>query len=347
VGEYRQNAIHPGGRLAVVGTSTGVTLFDLATGTDVGHLNLGHNWIVTFDPKGDLLTYGQLGLFRWPVQAVPGAPDRLRLGPPRRLPVEGAAGDHAVRLSADGKTLAVARGERVVVLHQDRGGQPILLQPLEDVRQNLAISPDGKWVATGRYGGSGGDLRLWSAGDGKLIKSFGIREGMRAGFSPDGQWLVGNDRSRYYFWRVGSWQEGPQERVPYAFGELVFSPDSRLLALERGDGAVRLVEVASGRELAVLEDLQQGRSSQATFSPDGTQLLLTNKDHKVLRLWDLRKLREGLKPLGLDWDAPPYPATDTTRKQDALRQPLEIEVVGAEQLPNPQAEPSAPRPGNK
>ncbi len=61
-------------------------------------------------------------------------------------------------------------------------------------------------------------------------------------------------------------------------------PNGRLLALERWDGAVRLVETATGKELAVLEDPEQGRSSQATFSPDGTLLLLTNKDHAVLRL---------------------------------------------------------------
>jgi serine/threonine protein kinase/WD40 repeat protein len=329
VGEYRMNAIHPEGRLAAVGTSTGVTLLDLATGVDVGHLDLGHNWGVAFDPSsGDLVTFGEKGLFRWPIHKVPGPTEQWRLGPHVPLPIEGAPGDHAVRISSDGKTLAVALGERAIVLHTGSTDRSVVLAPLEDVRQDIALSPDGQWVATGRDDGNGGDIRIWRASDGQLVKSFGIAQGMRVGFSPNGDWLVGNDRSRYYFWRVGSWEEGPQCRVPYAFGELAFSPNSRLMALERGDGAVRLVETATGRELAVLEDPQQGRSSQATFSPDGTRLLLTNKDHTLLRLWDLRKLRAGLEPLRLDWDEPPYPPEGRDNQLTAVRRPLEVQIVG-------------------
>jgi WD40 repeat protein len=212
--------------------------------------------------------------------------------------------------------------------------RPVVLKPLEHVRQHLALSPDGKWMATGRADEPGaGDLRVWDAGSGNLVKAFGVPDAMRVGFSPDGRWLVANDKNYYRFWRAGTWEPGPQAPVKYGFGELVFSPDGRLLALERWDGAVRLVEVGSGRELAVLEDPEQGRSSQATFSPDGTQLLLTNKDHAVLRLWDLRKLREGLKPLGLDWAAPAYPAEDRERTLAGLHKPLEVEIEGAGRLP--------------
>jgi hypothetical protein len=100
------------------------------------------------------------------------------------------------------------------------------------------------------------------------------------------------------------------------------------MALERGDGAVRLVETATGRALAALEDPQQGRSSQATFSPDGTKLLLTNKDQTVLRLWDLRKLRAGLQQLGLDWEAPPYPPEDRDNQLTQVRRPLEVDMIG-------------------
>src|SRR5262249_46055795 len=108
-GEYRMTAIHKDGRLAAVGTSAGVTLLDLATGVDVGYLSLGFNWGVAFDPMaGDLLTYGEKGLFRWPVHttnstnltnqdesSLLAGGERLRLGPPRRLPVGAGGKDQA------------------------------------------------------------------------------------------------------------------------------------------------------------------------------------------------------------------------------------------------------------
>jgi WD40 repeat protein len=169
------------------------------------------------------------------------------------------------------------------------------------------------------------------ASDGALVKAFGIREGMCVRFSPDGKWLVGNDKSAYRFWRVWTWEDGRQARVEtplFVDWPPAFSPDGRLMALERGNGAVRLIEVASGRELAVLEDQQQGRSGALTFSPDGTRRLLTNKDRNVLPLWDLRKLRAGLKAIDLDWDAPPYPAEDSAVLPAGPRTPLEIQFMG-------------------
>jgi WD40 repeat protein len=343
-GEYRMTAIHKAGRLAAVGSRNGVTLLDLASGADVGFLDLGYTDGVAFDPAtGDLLTYGQRGLFRWPVQTMAEHPLSLHLGPPRRLPVAAPGGpDQAVRITPDGKTIAVAQGKRVTVLREGRMDQPVVLQPLENVCQHLAISRDGKWVVTGRRDEQPGfgDVRVWDVAERKVVKTFGMDLAMRVGFSPDGRWLVANDKNRYHFWRTGTWEPGPQMPVKYGFGELTFSPKGELLALERWDGAVRLVETATGKELAVLEDPEQGRSSQATFSPDGTLLLLTNKDHAVLRLWDLRRLREGLKRLGLDWAAPPYPPADSTPTVVARARPLDVHIVGADRVTEPR------KPGN-
>jgi WD40 repeat protein len=315
VGEYRLNAIHPGGRLAAVGTTTGVTLLALDSGLDVGHMHLNHNWNVAFDPTtGDLLTSGQMGLFRWPVAEISESPGQLRIGPPRRLPVDVRQMDHAVRISGSGKTLVAVQGDRAVIFNDGRLDKPVIL-PREAptttpliLRRELAVSPDGQWIATGKFADSG-ELRIWDAKDGSLVKSLGVREGMSVCFSPDGKWLLANNPTHYHFWRVGTWEKGPQTPVPWKWwaGEPTFSPDGTLIAIERGDGALRLIESATGRELAVLEDPQLGRSTPVSFTPDGTQLLLTNTDYQVLRLWDLRKLREGLQSLGLDWDAPAYP----------------------------------------
>jgi hypothetical protein len=93
------------------------------------------------------------------------------------------------------------------------------------------------------------------------------------------------------------------------------------------DGIYRLVELATGRELARLEDPEQN-TGPAVFTPDGTRLVVSAADG--LRVWDLRRLRAGLTRLGLDWDAPPYPEAAA-----GAPGPLEVKVVGADVLATP------------
>ena len=43
------------------------------------------------------------------------------------------------------------------------------------------------------------------------------------------------------------------------------------------------------------------------FGPDGTEFIAVSGDGTAWR-WDLRAMRRELKALGLDWDAPDFPA---------------------------------------
>jgi hypothetical protein len=44
------------------------------------------------------------------------------------------------------------------------------------------------------------------------------------------------------------------------------------------------------------------------FLPESGQQLVQRQDEDGLRVWDLRRLRQELDQLGLDWEAQPYPA---------------------------------------
>jgi hypothetical protein len=90
------------------------------------------------------------------------------------------------------------------------------------------------------------------------------------------------------------------------------------------DGVYRLVELATGRELARLEDPEQ-IAAPAVFTPDGTRLVTSATDG--LRVWDLRGIRAELTKLGLDWDAPAYPFTP--KSEDAP--PLQVTVLSEDQ----------------
>ena len=104
------------------------------------------------------------------------------------------------------------------------------------------------------------------------------------------------------------------------------SPDSRLVVLGLADGTYRLVELATGRELARLEDPEQLAAS-ASFTSDGTRLVVSAA--YGLRVWELRRIRKELVKLGLDWDVPPYPAP----KEEKDREPLHITVDLGEPAP--------------
>jgi hypothetical protein len=64
---------------------------------------------------------------------------------------------------------------------------------------------------------------------------------------------------------------------------------------------VRLVEVASGREVAQLPDPRLD-SAIPSFTPEGERLItLTNGTVPGIHVWDLRSIRRELATLGLDW----------------------------------------------
>ena len=48
----------------------------------------------------------------------------------------------------------------------------------------------------------------------------------------------------------------------------------------------------------------------ATFSPDGSRLVVTTNDGPAVHVWDLRAIRRHLASMSLDWDAPAYSDDD-------------------------------------
>jgi WD40 repeat protein len=295
-------AVHPGGRLAAQAFNDGLALFDLETGRELAfvapHRGVG---CVCFDDAGNLLTNAFEGVFRWPVRPDPARPGRLTVGPAERLPFN--PGDRAIAASRDGQVIAQAMyaGYR---MQQYAGGwilHPNAPKPRRvDAGTSMAwagVSPDGRWAAFGQHNTR---VNVYEAATGRRVWQSPADNHADCRFSPDGRWLVtDNDGGRAY--AVGTWQPGPSLGPGRPWD---VSPDSRLVVMGQMDGVYRLVELATGRELAQLEDPEQANGS-AVFTPEGTRLVVAAKDG--LRIWDLRRIRAELNKLGLDWDAPAYP----------------------------------------
>jgi serine/threonine protein kinase/WD40 repeat protein len=320
------HAVHPSGRLAAVYLTDGLALFDLETGRELAFVQVpgdrGNVGNVCFDGAGNLYTNSFAGLFRWPVRPDPTRSGRLTVGPAERLPFH--PGNRAIATSQDRHVIAQAMFAGYGM--EEFAGGWILHSNSPAPRRVDAglsmhwcsVSPDGRWVAFARHDPY--HIDIFDAASSQRVWHSPFDQHSYCRFSPDNRWLVTDlDGGRLYV--AGTWEPGIRlgPGIPWDV-----SPDSRLVILGMKDGVYRLVELATGRELARLEDPERIAAS-AVFTPDGTRLVVSAADG--LRVWDLRRIRRELAELGLDWDAPPYPEA-----ADGLPGPLEVQVVGANGL---------------
>src|SRR5262249_55988032 len=154
------------------------------------------------------------------------------------------AGDR-VGSSADARVLALPRGGQcALLLHRDHPGKVIELAPQDDVRF-CAVSPDGRWVATGSHHSQSVFVKVWDGRTGKFETDLPVHGSSFVGFSPDGRWLA-TTGGGCRLWIVGSWQEGPR----ISGDQFAFAPDSKVLAVEDGFGVVHLYNPKTGGEYA-------------------------------------------------------------------------------------------------
>jgi serine/threonine protein kinase/WD40 repeat protein len=290
-------------RLVAAAMLEGIGLWDLVTGEGLALLPVGTAHPVLFDATGALLTdIDGTTPHRFPLHFDQGSAPAVHIGPPQAIAVLGRAGQ-SLASNANGRVVASGQRDGALVWHADDPDKLVRLAPHQDVRA-IAVSGDGRFVATG---GHGPVVTVWDGRTGEILKRFDTTSDQVA-FSPDQRWLLTGGRPAR-LWKVDTWQAGPA--LGDGLHSVAFSADSRYAALESGEGAVRLVDVNTGREFARLEDPNQERAGGITFSPDGTRLVLASLEFKAIHVWDLRAIRQELSRLQLDWDQPAFaPAKD-------------------------------------
>ncbi|MHC0066153.1 NB-ARC domain-containing protein [Nostoc sp. UIC 10890] len=150
---------------------------------------------------------------------------------------------------------------------------------------SLALSPDGKLLATGDISGQ---IHLWQVADGKNLLRFKGHKGWvwTVTFSPDGQTLAsGGHDGLVKLWNI---QTGECLKILDKHTDIVcsvsFSSDGQTLASGSQDTSIRLWNVRLGKCLKTLHGHTSAVCS-VRFNPDSSTLASGSLDYDI-RLWN-------------------------------------------------------------
>jgi WD40 repeat protein len=173
----------------------------------------------------------------------------------------------------DGKSVASA-GSGPMIRHWNTATGEELYRDREGHSASVgtvAVSPDGKLVATG-----GGDIRLWDPATGKQVRRIEVKGGVSSlAFAPDGKSLAtGGQDKIVHLWDVETGKAiGELKGHKLRIIGIAYSPDGKLIASGDAQATIRIWDVASGKDLQEIDNktgADEGLS--LAFSPDSKTL---------------------------------------------------------------------------
>ncbi|MCX6851060.1 MAG: hypothetical protein NTY98_19295 [Verrucomicrobia bacterium] len=248
---------------------------------------------VAFSPKVQLVAVGRYG-------------EVELLNPVTRAVVRKLTGfkgkANAVAFSPDGATVYAAGGEAgivgIVKSWKTSDGTP--LQSFEghlDAAYALAVSPDGKMIATGAYDQK---IRLWDAATGKELALLKGHNGAVNGlsFRPDGKVLASASADRTVkLWSIPGGQRLDTLSQPTKEQtSVVFSADGKHLFAAGGDNRIRQWQISADakegtNKIITSRFAHEGGILNLALSIDG-QLLASTSTDKSLKIWNTADLTE-------------------------------------------------------
>jgi len=185
----------------------------------------------------------------------------------------------------DGRMASTDADGKILLWQPDKAIAVKTIDVIKGEIQALAVSPDGKLLASG---GVDGVVRLWDSVTGE---SRGELKGQSYAvyaldFSPDGRWLATAGKDRIIMvWDLNT-RKVALELAGHekAINSVRFSPDSALLA--SGGESIRLWSIPTGQPVANLYG-HRGIVRSVDFSADGHWLASAGFGG-VIKLWDFK-----------------------------------------------------------
>jgi len=188
-------------------------------------------------------------------------------------------------LSPDGRTVAIARANKIVLLNTVTRETIQTLAGHGSEIKHLAFAADGRTLATASEDGT---IQTWDLANGQITRAItggGKITALR--FAPNGRTLASAGESgNVSLWDLQTGALSLQlKKHSGGVNAIAFSADGNLMATGGDDRSVIIWEIATGKARRTLKDHDLAVTALA-FSPDGT-LLASGAGNLSVVLWDV------------------------------------------------------------
>jgi WD40 repeat protein len=269
------------GDIKVWSTTSGKVTFAGLTGKGVAFLS----------QKDSLVVVGSQGADLW---SAPDNRQTLYATPEESI--------YDVAFSLDGNWVVTgALSESLSIRNLRDGTHAQALTGAVGTLQELAVSKDGRFVASITNANDKNTLSVWKVGDSNSpAYQFSPQNGTLFGvtFSPAGDTLLATSSGEVLTWALNALQRSPEQLLQDLgfIDEIAFSPDGKFLVLDRGNFAT--VGRIEGSKFETLADLSGHKDSveSIAFSGDSTILAIGGQDSRIL-VWSVADLAQPPKEI--------------------------------------------------
>lgn len=197
----------------------------------------------------------------------------------------------SLAFSPDGKTLASGSFREVKLWSRPSNVHRLDLAGGAAAAQAIAVSPDGKWAATGEASGA---IKLWDLAIGKDPKTLTGHTAAVTGlrFLPGGTRLISGSLDKTVrLWNVSDGAAAQQVETPAPINALALIADGAQVAVGGADNLVRLFAIPADAAGTITAGAQLAGHAQAVTAlaaapTDKTQLISASADGTI-RQWNL------------------------------------------------------------